>query len=66
MKVLNAIIDTWNVLEKYDVECVKVCETMVAVSNADFEKMMNESKNKNYIARLRNRSEFAKQYEACH
>lgn len=66
MKVLNAICDTWNVLEKYDVEYEKINDNMIAISNADYERILANSQNKNYIKRLHNTSEFAKNYEASH
>lgn len=66
MKVLKAIIDTWNLLEKFDVEYVNVCSTMVAISDADWEHILESVKNKRYIENLRNRSPFAVQWEACH
>lgn len=66
MVVMKAIIDVWNLLEKYDIEYVNVCSTMVAISNAEYERLLGSSKNKQYIQNLRNRSPFAIQWMACH
>ena len=66
MKVLNAIIDVWNLLEKFDVKYVNVSATMVAISDADYERILGSVKNKRYVENLRNRSPFAVQFEACH
>lgn len=66
MKVLNAICDTWNVLEKYGIEYETINDNMIAISNADYERILANSQNKNYIKGLRNTSEFAKNYETSH
>ena len=66
MKVLNAICDTWNVLEKHGVEYKIINDNMVAISNLDYERILANSKNKDYIKRLHNTSEFAKNYETTH
>lgn len=51
---LRNIIDTWNMIDKYNVIAYKEKDsTTILVSEADYNRMLNASKNKEYIKNLR-------------
>ena len=52
MVELKEIIDTWNMIEKYNIEYSNGNKS-VLVSESDYLKMFNASKNKEYIKNLR-------------
>lgn len=53
MKEMKNIIDTWNMIEKYNlVGCVeKDCGTIL-VPNKEYERLLNSVKNKQYIKNI--------------
>ena len=51
---LRNIIDTWNMIDKYNVIDYKEKDSIsILVSEAEYNRMMNASKNKEYIKNLR-------------
>lgn len=52
MKELKNIIDTWNMVEKYNIVYYIDENDNVCVSDGDFQKMLDGSKNKTYIKNL--------------
>lgn len=53
MKELKNIIDTWNMIEKYGIEGYEILDdTTVAVPDAEYERLLESVKNKNYIKNL--------------
>lgn len=51
---LKNIIDTWNMIEKYNVTLYKEQDTTtILVAESEFIGMMNAAKNKEYIKNLR-------------
>lgn len=49
---LREIIDTWNMLDKYDIE-FENRDGSIFISEVDYEKMLDLAKNKNYIKNLK-------------
>ena len=52
MKELKNTIDTWNVIEKYDITDYTSTDHIITISDDDFQKMLYGSKNKSYIKNL--------------
>lgn len=52
MKRLKDIIDTWNMLEKFNIENYNVVNGAVEITDDDFQKMLDGCKNKKYINNL--------------
>lgn len=51
---LKNIIDTWNMIEKLNVIAYKEIDaTTVEVAECEYNRMLNETKNKEYIKNLR-------------
>ena len=54
MVKLKGIIDTVNILEKYDIDCeYNYDEDTYTISEKDFERILELSKNKKYIENLK-------------
>lgn len=52
MAKLKNIIDTWNMIEKYNIEGYAEVNGAVEIPEAEFERLMDSVKNKAYIKNL--------------
>ena len=53
MKELRNIIDTWNMIEKYNLEgCVRQDSMVILVPEKEYDRLLNSVKNKQYIKNL--------------
>ena len=52
MKELKDIIDTWNMIEKYEINEYEYENGVVKISDNDYSKMLNGSRNKKYVENL--------------
>lgn len=50
---LREIIDTWNMMEKYDVPEYRVENHSIIISQDDYNRMLEGAKNKQYIKNLK-------------
>lgn len=50
--LLRDIIDTWNIIEKYDIDYT-ICGCYISISESNYNKLLNVAKNKGYIKNLR-------------
>ena len=49
---LRNIIDSWNMIEKYNINYHINDEGLIEISDADFQRMLDRSKNTQYIKNL--------------
>ena len=52
MRELRNIIDTWNLIEKFNIEGYIEKDSIIMVSNAEYERLMDSVKNKQYIKNI--------------
>lgn len=50
---LKEIIDSWNIIEKYDVQEYQVGNNSIIISQDDYNRMLEGAKNKQYIKNLK-------------
>lgn len=53
MKAMRNIIDTWNMIEKYNIKGYEVIDSCtILVPTNEYERLMNSVKNKQYIKNI--------------
>lgn len=53
MKELRNIIDTWNMINKYDLKgCVRESDSVILVPLSEYDRLLNSVKNKRYVQNL--------------
>lgn len=53
MKALKNIIDTWNLIEKYEITGWVEEKNTIQIPETEYQRLLNAVKNKNYILNLR-------------
>lgn len=52
MKAMKEIIDTWNMIEKYEINGYKMEKGKVHIPETEYNRLMDAVKNKQYIKNL--------------
>lgn len=52
MKAMRNIVDTWNMIEKFEITEYTTTNSTIEISDEDFQKILNGSLNKKYVNNL--------------
>lgn len=59
MTALKNIIDTWNIIEEYEINEYEIVDDLtIAIPDSEYEKLLETVKNKKYIRNLHRLSEW--------